>query len=164
MKNEQNLQFFDEHKFNVEISEIKKLIPLVVELENICLDLANVKTIREAEIIYNEKTGFPNTLISFTAFNREKEYKRALDIESKLSDKLSKKDLTDKKELKKSFVDAVRLKHSNFFTDEQMKTKSIVEELMQKFNSLDKMTRQQVGFNRLFELAYYTHASLRNRS
>ncbi len=161
---EQNLQYFNDHLFNVEIAETKKLIPLVVQLEKICMDLANVKTVKETETIYNERTKFTNSAVSFLAYNLQDEYKQAKHIEAKLSSgkyKLSRNELTDKNELKKSFVDAVRLKHSTFFTDKQMKQKNQVEKLMNDFNNLDILVRQQIGFNRLFELKYQVYAPLR---
>ena len=148
------------HLINVDLEELKKLVPFVVEQEDLLLQL-EAKSIEDFETQINKLTNFTNATVSANAFGKEAEYKRLLEIESLLNDKLSSKDLTKTKELKPGIISAVIDKHTEFYSATELKTKQSLENVMKEFNGLGPEERRQIGLNRNHELAFNMYSQLR---
>ena len=148
------------HLIQVELADIKKIVPLLIEQEDLLLQL-EANSIEDFEKNINDLTKFTNAMVSANAFGKEAEYKRLLEIESLLNDKLSSKDLTKTKEIKPAIISAIIDKHTEFYSPAELKTKQTLEELMQTFNGLAPEERQHIGFNRSNELAFNPYSELR---
>ena len=148
------------HLINVELEQLKKLVPLVVEMDDL-LEGLEAKSIEDFEKNINDLTKFTNAMVSANAFGKEAEYKRLLEIESLLNDKLSSKDLTKTKEINPAIISAIIDKHTEFYTEEEQQTKQTLEKLMQTFNSLSLENRKQIAFNYSSELSYTPFSELR---
>ena len=76
MKTEKRIvQKINKHLIAGEIATLQKVIPLVVESEDL-LEQLEAKTITEFEDKINKKSGFVNALMSATAFGFEIIYER----------------------------------------------------------------------------------------
>lgn len=160
MKLSSKVKRVNDHSMNVEIKQLENIIVLVVESEDL-LNQLDCKSIAEFEFKINEKSGFTNAMLSATAYGKDIEYKRLLELESLIDGRLSFNDLNTKKQLKKSVTDAIKQKHTEYFTYEELKTKSKLDEIIKLFNSLTYEERVQVGINRQSELSYNLYSKLR---
>ena len=135
------------HLIQVELEQLKKVVPLLVEQEDLLLQL-EAKSIEDFEKNINELTGFTNAMVSANAFGKEAEYKRLLELESLIDGKLSSKDLMKSKELKSSVIASIINKHTEYYTPEELIAKNTLQDLMHTYNNLSLENRQQIGFNR----------------
>ena len=148
------------HLIQVEIAEIKKIVPLLVEQEDLLLQL-EAKSIEDFETKINNLTSFTNAMVSANAYGYEAEYKRLLQLEILIDSRLSSKNLTKSKELKSSVIASVIDKHTEYYTPEELIAKNTLQDLMHTYNSLSFENRQQIGFNRQFQLAFKPFSELR---
>ena len=148
------------HLIQVELEQLKQVVPLLVEQEDLLLQL-EAKSVEDFEKNINELTGFTNATVSANAFGKESEYKRLLELETLIDGKLSSKDLTKSKDLKSSVIASVIDKHTEFYSEEEQATKKTLEKLMQTFNSLSLENRKQIAFNYSSELSYTPFSELR---
>ena len=148
------------HLIQVELEQLKKAIPFIVEQEDLLLQL-EAKSIEDFEKNINELTGFTNAMVSANAFGKEAEYKRLLELETLTDGKLSSKDLTKSKDLKSSVIASVIDKHTEFYSEEEQQTKQTLEKLMQTFNSLSLENRKHVAFRLNNELSFTPFSELR---
>ena len=148
------------HLISVELENLKKLVPLVVEMDSL-LDNLEAKSIAEFEDSITAKTGWSNTVMSATAHGFDQEYKKLLELETLIDGKLCSKDLTKTKEIKPAIISAIIDKHTEFYSPTELKTKQTLEELIQTFNLLAPEERQHIGFNRSNELAFNPYSELR---
>ena len=148
------------HLIQVELEQLKQVVPLLVEQEDLLLQL-EAKSVEDFEKNINELTGFTNATVSANAFGKESEYKRLLELETLIDGKLSSKDLTKSKDLKSSVIASVIDKHTEFYTEEEQQAKQTLEKLMQTFNSLSLENRKQIAFNYSSELSYTPFSELR---
>ena len=148
------------HLIQVEIAEIKKIVPLLVEQEDLLLQL-EANSIEDFEKNINALTGFTNATVSANAFGKEAEYKRLLELETLIDGKLSSKDLMKSKELKSSVIASVIDRNTEYYTPAELTAKKTLQDLMQTYNSLSLENRQQIGFNRSKELSFTLYSELR---
>lgn len=148
------------HLIQVELEQLKQIVPLLVEQEDLLLQL-EAKSIEDFETKINKLTSFTNAMVSSAAFGKEAEYKRLLELESLIDGRLSFKDLTKSKDLKSSVIASIIDKHTEFYTEEEQQTKQTLEKLMQTFNSLSLENRKQIAFNYSSELSYTPFSELR---
>ena len=148
------------HLIQVELEQLKQVVPLLVEQEDLLLQL-EAKSVEDFEKNINELTGFTNATVSANAFGKETEYKRLLELETLIDGKLSSKNLTKSKDLKSSVIASVIDKHTEFYTEEEQQTKQTLEKLMQTFNRLSLENRKQIAFNYSSELSYTPFSELR---
>tara|TARA_R110000772_G_scaffold67001_1_gene148925 strand:+ start:44 stop:523 length:480 start_codon:yes stop_codon:yes gene_type:complete len=148
------------HLIQVELAEIKKIVPLLVEQEDLLLQL-EAKSIEDFEKNINELTSFTNAMVSSAAFGKEDEYKRLLELEILIDGRLSSKDLMKSKELKSSVIASIIDKHTEFYSEEEQATKKTLETIMQTFNGLSLENRKQIAFNYSSELSYTPFSELR---
>jgi len=148
------------HLIQVELEQLKKVVPLLVEQEDLLLQL-EANSIEDFEKNINELTGFTNAIVSANAFGKEAEYKRLLELETLINGKLSSKDLMKSKELKSAVIAKVIDKHTEFYTPAELSAKKTLQDLMQTYNSLSLENRQHIAFNRSNELAFNIYSELR---
>ena len=148
------------HLIQVELEQLKQIVPLLVEQEDLLLQL-EAKSIEDFENSINELTSFTNAMVSSAAFGKEAEYKRLLELEILIDGKLSSKDLTKSKDLKSSVIASVIDKHTEFYSEEEQATKKTLETIMQTFNNLSLENRKNVAFRLNNELSYTPFSELR---
>jgi len=148
------------HLIQVELDQLKKIIPLVVEMEDLLLQL-EADSIADFEKNINALTNFTNAMVSANAFGKEAEYKRLLELETLIDGKLSSKDLTKSKDLKSSVIANVIDKHTEYYSPEELIAKNTLQDLMHTYNNLSFENRQQIGFNRSKELSFTLYSELR---
>ena len=148
------------HLIQVELEQLKKVVPLLVEQEDL-LEQLKANSIEDFEKNINELTGFTNATVSANAFGKEAEYKRLLQLEMLIDCRLSSKDLTKSKDLKSAVISKIIDKHTEFYTEDEQATKKTIETIMQTFNGLSIENRKQVVFNRSGELSYTPFSELR---
>ena len=148
------------HFIQTEISELKELIPFVVEMDDL-LEQLEAKSVADFEANINKLTGFTNPLVSANAFGRKEEFLRLLALEVIIGNKISSKDLDKSKNLKSAVISKIIDKHTEFYTEDEQATKQTLETIMNSFNSLTLESRKQIAFNRSGELSYTPFSELR---
>ena len=148
------------HLIQVELEQLKQVVPLLVEQEDL-LEQLEANSIEDFEKNMNKLTGFTNAMVSANAFGKEAEYKRLLELETLTDGKLSFKDLDKSKNLKSSVIAGIIDKHTEFYTENEQETKQTLETIMHSFNSLTPESRKQIAFNRSGELSYTPFSELR---
>lgn len=161
MNTEKKVQSIANHKISQELETLNKLVVLVVETDDI-LEQLEVKSIAEFEQSINKKSGFVNNLMSATAYGKEVEYKRLLQLEKLIDNKLASTDLSDSKELKNEVIIRITEKHTTYYSTADLKLKKTLEDIMTKYNALQHTERQQIGFNMSQELIYNPFSNLKN--
>ena len=63
-------------------------------------------------------------------------------------------DLTPQKHLKKAFIDAIKEKHTEYYTDADIKTKKTLEKIIETYNALNFDQRKNIGFSREGKLMF----------
>ena len=160
MKVQRVIKKQNQHKVNLEIQELEKLIPLVTESTEVLKKLG-AESIAEFEFQINEKSGFVKASLSAEAYGFEKEYSRLLELESLIDSKLLPNDLTSSNKLKSSLIKEIEEKHIEYFTEAELKTKKVLEMIMTNYNSLTLIERQQIGFGRQYDLVYSPFSELK---
>tara|TARA_R110000824_G_scaffold194992_2_gene377654 strand:+ start:222 stop:701 length:480 start_codon:yes stop_codon:yes gene_type:complete len=148
------------HLIQVELEQLKKLVPLLVEQEDL-LEQLEAKSIEDFETQINKLTNFTNATVSANAFGKEAEYKRLLELETLIDGKLCSKDLMKSKELKSSVIASVIDRNTEYYTPAELTAKKTLQDLMQTYNSLSLENRKHIAFNRSNELAFNIYSELR---
>ena len=144
-----------------ELKKLTKVLPLVVETDSL-LENLEVKSISEFEDSINKKSGFVNAMMSAVAYGKDAEYKRLLELEKLIDNRLTSEDLDAEKELKTTFVESIKEKYTTYFTDEELVSKKALDKVMKDYNSLTLIERQQIGYsNGTYELIYSPFSDLR---
>jgi len=143
-----------------EIDKLNELIVLVVESKDLLEQLGSI-SISEFEDSINKKSGFVNALMSATAYGKDLEYKRLLELETQINRRLSIEDLTSEMELKSSVIANIKEMNTTYYSDAEMKAKTVLEKVMKDFNTLSHTERNQIGFNHSAELIYSPFSYLR---
>jgi hypothetical protein len=143
----------NEHKIRVELEELEQLVPLVVEYQDLLKQLG-CDSIGEFELKVNERTKFTNALMSATAFGHDEEYTRLLELEKLIDGRLYPTDLTPSKELKSYVTKIIREKHTEYYTDDDLKLKDTLDKIIKMHNSLEPSDRKNIGYNRTGELVF----------
>ena len=149
----QKIKKVNQHRVDAEIKDLSKVVDMVVESQDL-LDQLESKSIGELELKLNERSGFVKASLSAEAYGLEKEYKRLLELETLIGGRLSADDLTSNKTLKKRVLDAIRDKHVEYYTDEEIKLKNIFDKIINTYNSLDAKHRTHILFTRDGKLAF----------
>ena len=153
---------FDEHRASVETQELlKKYLPLMQEYLSILKKL-EVESLSEFEFKINEKSGFMNSLMSATAYGVESEYKRLNELEKVLDGKLSLDDITANGSVKKSVLDKITERYTTYYTEDELRTKKVLEDIMSAYNSLPMESRRQIVFTREGLISYSLYSTLKN--
>jgi hypothetical protein len=160
MSTKRKVKKVSEQLITKEIAELKKLIVLVVETDDL-LENLEVQSISEFENFINEKSGFVNAMMSATAYGKDTEYNRLLELEKLIDSRLTTADLDDSKELKSSVIAEITEKHTEYYSDAEMKAKKVLEKVMKDFNALSHTERSQIGFSHSAELIYSPFSYLR---
>jgi len=160
MSTKRKVKNVNDQAINREIAELKKLIVLVVETDDL-LEGLEVQSISEFENFINEKSGFVNAMMSAQAYGKDAEYKRLLELEKLIDSRLTTADLDGSKELKSSVIAEITEKHTEYYSDAEMKAKKVLEKVMKDFNALSHTERNQIGFNHSAELIYSPFSYLR---
>jgi hypothetical protein len=155
----QKIKKFYEARFQRELKELEPVIQMAVEYSDL-LEQLEVKSIGEFELKINQKSGFVNALMSATAYGKDKEYGRLLQLEKAIDGRITKDDLTSNKDLKKPFIDAIKEKHTEYYTDEDIKTKNTLEKIIETYNALDLDQRKHIGFSREGKLMFSPFSTL----
>ena len=148
-----------QNRIDAEIKELNNVVDMVVESQDL-LDQLESKSIGQFELQINEKSGFVNAMMSATAYGKEAEYKRLLELETLIGGRLSADDLTSNKTLKKRVLDAIRDKHVEYYTEEEIKLKNLFDKMINTYNSLESKHRIHIGFTRDGKLAFNPFSTL----
>ena len=98
----QKIKKVNQHRVDAEIKDLSKVVDMVVEHTDL-LDQLESKSVAEFELKINQRSGFVNALMSATAFGKDAEYKRLLELEKLIDGRLSADDLTSNMTLKNVF-------------------------------------------------------------
>ena len=155
----QKIKRIYQNKIDAEIKDLSNVVDMVVESIDL-LEQLESKSIGQFELQINEKSGFVNAMMSATAYGKDTEYKRLLELEKQINGRLSADDLTSNKTLKKRVLDEIRDKHVEYYTEEEIKLKSIFDKMISTYNSLEAKHRIHIGFTRDGKLAFNPFSSL----
>ena len=160
MNTKRKVKKVNEQLITKEISDLNKLVVLVVETDDL-LEQLEANNIAEFEDSINKKSGFVNAMLSAQAYGKDTEYKRLLELEKLIDSRLTSADLDGSKELKSSLIAEITEKHTEYYSDAEMKAKKVLEKVMKDFNALSHTERNQIGFNHSAELIYSPFSYLR---
>ena len=152
MNTERKVKKVSEQLITKEIADLNKLVVLVVETDDL---------LEQFEDSINKKSGFVNSLMSATAYGKDAEYKRLLELEKIIDSRLKSEDLTSSKELKSSIIANIKEKYTEYYSKEELHAKKVLEKVMSDFNALSHIERQQIGFSHSSELVYSPFSNLR---
>jgi len=158
-KMKQKIKKYYEARFQRELQELEPVVQMAVEYSDL-LEQLEVKSIGEFELKINEKSGFVSARLSAEAFGFEDEYSRLLQLEKAIDGRITNDDLTPNKELKKPFIDAIKEKHTEYYTDADIKTKNTLEKIIATYNALDLDQRKHIGFSREGKLMFSPFSTL----
>jgi len=150
-----------QHRIDAEIKDLSKVIDLVVEFNDL-LEQLESKSIAEFEFKINEQSGFVNAMMSATAFGKDSEYKRLLELEKLIDGRLSIDDLNVNKRLKKRVLDNIRDANTEYYTSNEIRTKDILDKIIQMYNTLSFEDRKHIGFDRSGALVFNPFSELKN--
>ena len=148
-----------QNRIDAEIKDLSNVVTMVVESIDL-LEQLDSKTIGELELKLNERSGFVNASLSAEAYGFDKEYKRLLELETLIGGRLSADDLTSNMTLKKHVLDEIRDRHVEYYTEEEIKLKSIFDKMIKTYNSLENEHRKHIGFTRDGKLAFNPFSTL----
>ena len=148
-----------QNRIDAEIKDLSNVVTMVVESIDL-LEQLDSKTLGEFELKINEQSGFVNAMMSATAFGKDELYKRLLVLEKLIDGRLSSDDLTSNMTLKKHVLDEIRDRHVEYYTEEEIKLKSMFDKMISTYNSLDAKHRIHIGFTRDGKLAFNPFSSL----
>ena len=160
MNTKRKVKKVSEQLITKEIADLNKLVVLVVETDDL-LEQLEANNIAEFEDSINKKSGFVNSLMSATAYGKDAEYKRLLELEKIIDSRLKSEDLTSSKELKSSIIANIKEKYTEYYSKEELHAKKVLEKVMTDFNALSHIERQQIGFSHSSELVYSPFSNLR---
>ena len=161
MNSKRKVKKVNEHLFTREVAELNNVKILVVEFNDLLKQLES-SSIGEFEIKVNEKTKFTNPVLSASAFGLESEYMRLIELEKLIDNRLSADDLTASNDLKSTLIATLREKHTLYFSEEELKVKATLEDVMEKYNSLTYNQRKNIGYNISGELMFSPFSELRH--
>lgn len=145
---------FKEHSFNLELSELKKKAKLYSDLQEEIRKIEPKATnLEELNILLNKKTGFNNARLSAMAFNQEYRYDLIVAL-TKETEGIEAKDLTKDYDLKETRIEAIKEKHTIYYTDEELEAKEVLDNVITAYNKLPLEYRRLIGFNYKMELMY----------
>ena len=159
MSTKRKVKKVNDHLIALEIDKLNKLIVLVVESKDLLEQLGSL-SISEFEDSINKKSGFVNAMMSATAYGKDVEYKRLLELEKQINRRLSIEDLTSAMELKSSVIANIKEMNTEHYSEDEMKAKTVIEKVMKEYNKLSYTERRQAVFNHSFELVYGTFSDL----
>ena len=154
MNTQKEIKRFDKRKADLEIAKLQECLPMALEYKDLLKGL-EVETIEDFENQINKQTGFVNTKLSATALGFEDEYKRLLEIESRLKGNLDLDAVSFSRGIiKKSVLDGIKKKHTIYFTDEEIEHRAVLDKVTELYNSLPSRVRNRnyIAFNRSNEL------------
>lgn len=152
MNTHKEVKKFHQVKFQQELEQLNNAVKYVIESNAILLKLES-ETIEDFELKIKEKSGFVSAILSAEAYGYSDEYKRLLELEKLIENKLSINDLNNG-EIKKSVIDRLRLKHTEFLTDEEVQTKKKLSKILKLYNDLAPEEKNHIGFNRQQNLVF----------
>ena len=155
----QKIKKVNQHRVDAEIKDLSKVVDMVVEHTDL-LDQLESKSVADFELKINKRSGFVNALMSATAYGKDAEYKRLLELEKLIDGRLSADDLTSNMTLKKHVLDEIRDRHVEYYTEEEIKLKSIFDKMIKTYNSLENEHRKHIGFTRDGKLAFNPFSTL----
>lgn len=147
MKAEKKLKKFNETQYKQELKQLEVLKNLLAEKIDL-LNQLDSKTIVDFEENINSKSGFVNAMMSATAYGKEVEYRRLLELEKEIDGKINADDLTKEMSFKKSFLNKLKDKHSTFYTPAELSLLSKLKDVSDAYNSLTIEERSQLAINR----------------
>lgn len=150
----------NEYLANKEIAELNEVIVLVVEADDL-LEQLEADSIQDFENSLHALTKFTNPMISAQAFNLDSEYNRLLELQKLINGRLTSKDLTASKGLKKSLIAKIKESNRQYYTEAELTSKKALEDVIKTFNDLSYMERQQLGFNHSNELVFSPFSEFR---
>ena len=149
---------FKEHPYQVKVGELQKEVKIYKEMIDLVKSIsADAKSVSELEFLYNEKTGFLNSRMSFLSFNLQDKYDEIKRLEG-LCKNIDKDTLTSKLELKESYLKALKEEFTTYYTVDELKQNEQLEKVIKMFNDLDHSTRMKVNFNYKQELGLHAFA------
>jgi len=140
------LKKFNEAKYNIELKELTKLTEYIVEMQDLLQSL-EAKNIEQLEKKLNEQTGFKNPNMSAVAMAVETEYNRLLQLEKLVDNRITLKDLNADFNIKKSFLNNLKEKHSIYYTDKELHDLNTLKNVSDSYNKLPIELRGQLVIN-----------------
>lgn len=154
MSTKRKVKRFSDHSFQLEVTEKQKQLKAYIEmLEKIKEIEPDAKNLKELNILLNKKTKFENPRMSATAFNLESEYDSIVLLDQKCKG-INPEDVTEDFKLTKEAVQTIKEKHTEYFTDEELNARKVLDRVIESYNKLPLQQRRLIGFNYAFKLQY----------
>lgn len=154
MSTTRKVKRFNSHSYQLELNEMKKQIEAYSNMLQAIEDIEpEAESIEQLEAILNEKTGFENPRMSAMAFNKEHQFDLALLLSDKCKN-INPKDITKDWELTEEAIQTIKEKHTEYFTEEELQARKILDNVIEQYNKLPLSQRRLVGFNYAFKLQY----------
>ena len=155
VKEKKVVKKYNQHLHLVELSRLEKeAIPLILEQRSI-LKSVNASSLAEFEAMLNIKTSFVNANMSALAMGLDKELKRLQEIEVAL-DKydVSTEDLTLKGEFKTSYLNNLKERFIEYYTDNELSVLELLKKAIESYNAIPFDYRNKIIIDNRGELIF----------
>lgn len=142
---EKTIKKYNQHLHLVELSRLEKeAIPLILEQRSI-LKSVNASSLAEFEAMLNLKTSFVNANLSAQALGKETELKRLQEIEVALNKyDVSTEDLTLKGEFKTSYLNNLKERYIEYYTDNELSVLELLKKAIKSYNAIPFDYRKKI--------------------
>jgi hypothetical protein len=138
----------DSYPLQVELHKYTELVKYVIEQRDL-LEGVECKSLADFEAKLNKATGFVNANLSSQAMGQEVEHNRLTYIENLLTEvDLKDEDIDTEGNFKKAFTDALKEKHTIYFTKDEMIINKKIDSIIKSYNALDVSDRKKLIVNR----------------
>jgi flagellar capping protein FliD len=144
---------FDSHNAGIKIGALKRQaeqLKQVTELIQTITDSKHIKTVSEFQGWLNSKTKFQNAEFSADAMNLKDAYLNVIKMSKGIE--LTLEDVTAKFQLKPSITDKINESFTVYYSESELKTKVLLDEVIAKFNAIDSAERRKLIINRSYEM------------
>ena len=149
---------FNEHSFQLELTEKQKQLDAYIDMLKKIKELEpDATNLHELNILLNKRTGFDNPRMSAMAYNKENQYDLIVLLDKKCKG-INPDDVKDSK-LTKEAVERIKEHHTEYYTDEELNARKILDNVIEAYNKLPLQQRRLIGFNYAFKLQYSPLAS-----
>ena len=154
MSTNKRVKRFNEHSFQLEVTQKQKQLDAYIDMLKKIKEIEpDAKNLKELNILLNKKTKFQNPRMSAMAFNKENQYDLIVLLDEKCKG-INPEDITEDSKLTKEAVERIKEKHTEFFTDEELNARKVLDRIIEQYNKLPLHSRRLIGLNYAFKLQY----------
>lgn len=141
------LRKFNQHLYDVEVQELSKLIKLVKQQDEI-LEKEGATSIAHFEFKLVENSPFTSAKLAALDAGKEDVLNELHRLEQELDGRISKDDLTKNYSFKNSFLNNLKEKYSEYYSEQELEVKKLLNEAITTYNAIPFEYRKKILIDR----------------